>query len=417
MNKNQLANISKNYTIGIAILPAAAGSVVTFMFVFAALAGAIDVIRKRVSFGLNKYDRIIVYPAFSFFIINALSTVRPDFKIEDLNSLVPALLFLLPYFFIKRYRYAGQGSQFAIFLRAVPFGAFLLLPWLLYDIINPGPRTTGGAGNAIPFGMICALMMPICLMNLSSTKKSSQVLALVGFSIFTVGLTLSQTRIMYIAVIPNILIALGYVFYVSRRKLRVLLLSAIFLVFAGTAFWNSSIVQERFSLLINPVVALLNGAEITDESLGHRVLLFKKGLCFAQNQTLIGYGISNRREVLLSEDVQAESYFKFCEQSHGVFYYSHFHNGFITAFIDAGIFGLIATISMLLAPLTLAVLSPSDGIKPQRIAIALCLTSVYGVSGLTNLLFGHDLIDVIFIIFAVFLALSIGEDVNKATKS
>lgn len=412
MKISQSANVSKYYTIGLAVLPAAAGSTITFMFVIAALAGVVDVFRKKIAFGLSNYDKIIVYPALAFFAVNALSIVRFDFQVHDLASLIPSVLFLLPYFFIKRYRYTGKQDHFQLLLKAIPFGAFLLLPWIIYEGLYLGHRMSAGAGNAIPFGMICALMMPICLMYIFSRTKLYQLVAVFGFVIFGIGLVFSQSRGMYIAAVPNILIALGYLIYQSKQRIKVSILAALILIIGGIFISNSTIVAKRSALLIAPFASILNNSEISDASVGNRYALLKKGLCFAQDRVVAGYGISNRREVLISEKTHEESYVEFCSEGQGVFYNSHFHNGFLTAFIDAGIFGLLATIAMLFAPISLAVFSPNDGVKPLRIAVALCLTSVYVMAGFTNLLFGHDLIDAMFLIFATYLALSIKDTKN-----
>ena len=407
MGFNRSVKVSRYFTIALAILPAAAGSAVTFLYVFAALAGVVDIFRKRISTKLNKYDKIIVYPALIFFVINTLSIVRVDFRIQDLTSTVPLLLFLLPYFFIKRYRHVSEKNQFLLFWHAIPFGAFLLLPWILYEGFFLGQRMSAGAGNAIPFGMICAIMMPLCLMHLFEKLWSRRLVAMFAAIIFAVGLVHSQSRGMYVAAVPNVLLALGYLIFKSKNKVKASILAVIILAFCGTFALNSTIVAKRFEQLIEPFASILNDTKIDNTSVRHRYYLAKKGFCFAQEKLLVGYGIANREAVLASKEIPEESYFDFCKQFHGVFHYSHFHNGFLTSVVDAGIFGLIATIAMFLAPICLAVFSPSDNIKQLRVAVALCLTSVYFMAGATNLLFGHDLIDAIFLIFASFIALSI----------
>lgn len=409
MNGNKEKALRDRFTIGLAVLPAAAGSIVTFMFVFIALAGVLDVVHRRVSLELYKYDRVIVYPAFVFFLVNALSVIRLDFEIHDLTQLVPAALFLLLYFAVKRYRYVGSRNAFLLFIKSIPYGALLLLPWIFYEAIFLEKRMVAGAGNSIPYAMICVMMLPICLMNLLTKDHVQRIFAFVGFVIFAFGLVFSQTRSMYIVAIPNLLIALGYLYFMSAQKIRMLLFSALILISSGIFAFNSSIINDRFSQLVVPFLSLSDGMVIADKSVGHRVSLLKKGLCFAQNRILVGYGISNRHKILTSKETQHSDYFKFCNKNYDVFHYSHFHNGFLTAFIDAGIFGLLATIAMLLAPLVLALTSPKDNIRPLRIAVALCLTSVYTAAGLTNLLFGHDLIDAIFLIFCLFLTLSVEE--------
>lgn len=412
MKNSQLSSFNKKYTYAIAVLPAAAGSAVTFMFVFAALAGLWNIVQKGITLKLNKYDRIVVYPAFAFFIVNALSIIRFDFEFHDLASLVPSSLFLLLYFFIKRYRYVEQENYFVVFLNAAPFGAFLLLPWVVYEVFYLDMRMAGGAGNAIPFGMICALMIPICLMNLLSKSMFRKSVSMIGFAIFSFGLAFSLSRSMYIAAVPNILIAFGYLIYESREKLKVLIFAMLTLFVLVVLVLSSSTVTGRFLKLVDPFTSILVGTQVQDKSVDHRYGLLKKGVCFAENNILLGYGISNRREVLLSEEIQPSSYFAFCRKIHGVYQYSHFHNGFLTAFIDAGLIGLLVSLAVLFSPLVLAVFSPNDRIKSQRITVALCVTSVYTMAGFTNLLFGHDLIDAIFLIFSGYLALSIEKNLS-----
>lgn len=377
------------------------------MYALVALAGIADIVRKRKLPPLTKFDRIIVYPALAFFLVNALSVLRPDFKIEDLAYLNHSLMFLLPYFVIRRYRYVSKENQFKVFVDAVPFGAILLLPWLIYQGVYLNQRLEGGAGNPIPFAMICTLMLPICIINLTSGSVLKRLLSLFGFAVFSAALVFSQTRSMYIAVIPNILVAAYYLYFHSRHRLKEVVIVALVCTSIATLFIDRSAVILRFNLLSSSISSVLSGAPINDESIQQRVTLLRKGFCLAKERPLLGYGISNRREVLSAEQEPSAGWNGICDTLHGRFFFTHFHNGFVSAYIDAGIFGLLSTLALLFAPLTLSIVSPNDGIKRLRISIALCLTSVYVMAGMTNLLFGHDLIDVMFLIFSTFLALSI----------
>lgn len=409
-NSDRTAKISSYVTVALATLPAAAGSVVTFIYVAVALLGIASLAQRRFSGKLCLYDKIIIYPSLAFFLVNTFSLVRYDFQLKDLESIVPSLLFLLPFFVIKQFRFTTNENQFSIFLKTVPYGAFLLLPWILYEGLYLGQRMSAGAGNPIPLGMICALMLPICLMNMNSFANKKQFLIIAfGFIVFLSGLILSGSRSMYLAAIPNLIIAASYLVYRSKNKFNISAILLLLLFSIAVFAWNSTIVKERTTRLATSITSILNGSEFAEASTQYRYSMLKKGICYAQNSIIIGYGISNRREILTSDESIDNKYFSFCAQNQDVFYYSHFHNGFLTTFIDAGIFGLISTLVLLFAPITLAMLSPPGGLKSLRICVALCLTSVYFSAGLTNLLFGHDLIDAIFLIFASFLSLSISE--------
>ncbi len=379
----------------------------SFMYAIVALAGMADLVRKRKLPKLTKYDRIIVYPALAFFIVNALSVIRPDFKIADLAFLNHSLMFLLPYFVIRRYRYVSDANEFDVFVKAVPYGAILLLPWLLYQGVYLNQRLEGGAGNPIPFAMICTLMLPICIINLTSEALLKRLLSLFGFAVFAAALVFSQTRSMYIAVIPNILVAVYYLYCHSKHRLKEVVIAALICASLATLIIDKSAVLLRFNLLTNSISSIFTGDPIDGESVQMRVTLLRKGFCLAKERPLVGYGIANRREVLSAEQQPSSGWGGICDTIHSRFFFTHFHNGFVSAYIDAGVFGLLSTLALLFSPLALSIVSPNDGTKRLRISVALCLTSVYVMAGMTNLLFGHDLIDVIFLIFSTFLALSI----------
>lgn len=51
--------------------------------------------------------------------------------------------------------------------------------------------------------------------------------------------------------------------------------------------------------------------------------------------------------------------------------------------------------------------APDDGKQKLRLAFASIFVVTYGLMGMVNILFGHDLIDSLFITGCVFLALSV----------
>ena len=421
--KSVQAKITTAFTLGFAVLPAAAGSIVGFLFVFAALAGIRDICTKRIDLSLSPYDKLLVYPAITFFLVMMISIIRADFEPADVLSLLPALMFVCLYFVIKRYRYLGNQDSFRFFITAIPIGAFplLIVMGFEFDSIAKGFRFAGGAGNPIPFAMIVTLMLGICIMNLAFHTWRGKLLVILAIAIFITALGTSLTRSMFLAFFPIMLISAVFLIIESKRKI-VYAVSLIAIVTTCIIFTSQiGHIQSRAGTLKQAVVALQQGNELQTGSFNERIAIFQKGVCLAIQKPLLGHGIAKRRNVLNTITTASEATkIEFCSLESPAYPYTHFHNGFVTAFIDAGIFGFLASLWLLFAPIIFAVKSPNDGLKRMRIATALCLTTVYFFAGMTNILFGQDLIDAIFMIFCLFLALSVpnsNQNSLRASKS
>src|SRR5690606_36725490 len=73
--------------------------------------------------------------------------------------------------------------------------------------------------------------------------------------------------------------------------------------------------------------------------------------------------------------------------------YSHFHNGFLNAWIEAGAIGALSLLAIFVVALYLAarVLARTDAADARLGAIMLIVVSaIYVVSGMTGVLVGHD---------------------------
>lgn len=137
-----------------------------------------------------------------------------------------------------------------------------------------------------------------------------------------------------------------------------------------------------------------------------RMQLYSRALCLIKEQPIFGYGYGKRDGILaqgnLSSVTQGEVT---CPQEHLLS--THFHNGFFTATIDAGIFGLTTAILLLLSPMIFVLQAPKDEKHKLRLAFASMFVGTYGIMGMFNILFGHDIIDSLFITGLIFLALSV----------
>jgi O-antigen ligase len=83
---------------------------------------------------------------------------------------------------------------------------------------------------------------------------------------------------------------------------------------------------------------------------------------------------------------------------------SHFHNGFLNAWVEAGIFGMISLAAVFVVAASLAVrtlAAPSSAETRLGAIILVSLVITYLVNGLTGMLVGHDILDAMLMAFLV----------------
>jgi O-antigen ligase len=77
--------------------------------------------------------------------------------------------------------------------------------------------------------------------------------------------------------------------------------------------------------------------------------------------------------------------------------YTHFHNFLLDAWVRAGLIGVAALLMLLLVPLLIAVRARRDAVGNAGLAMMAVLVLTYAVSGMTNIMLGHDILDSLFI--------------------
>jgi O-antigen ligase len=410
------------FIIGLASLAAALGSILTFMLA-TTLFTAVYFLFEREKFKLVRSDWWLIIPGLAFYLTMAASLIRPGFELSDVTQLVPPLLFLCIIFALIVLRSIKNADYFSLFIKYAPYCGVFLIPLLIYNWYAPAGRFSGGGGNPIPFAMICALYAPICLLSAIGASKKHQLLSYFGAALLILGLLLSQTRSMYLAMFFNLTLVFVYMFLQSSRKSLTAVISVVIIACAGTVVANNDAIYDRGKSLFILADNVSQGKFVLDNSIGLRVILYKRGWCLFEKAPLWGYGIGKRDDILAQgkQDAVVDGAV-LCPAKHPGF--SHFHNGFLTAAIDAGIFGVLATLLLFLSPIIFVFVSPNDGLRPKRFVFASVISITYFFAGMTNILFGQDLVDSLFIVFSLVLALSVvktdepsTEDANELTIS
>ncbi|MET3580149.1 O-antigen ligase [Mesorhizobium robiniae] len=312
---------------------------------------------------------------------------------RDASHLVPLITFLFFPFSYSTWSISQKTTLARIIIlssMAACFGA-LLLAIVQYHWL--GIRAEGGAGNAIVFATVTCLAAMACLAGaLSDIEKAKSLLvgaALAG----TIAILYSGSRIIWLA----ILIAGIAVLLIHRQKLRgknalrlSLILGVVGLAIAAFVFQVQSWRVEFFR---SEWAALTVHGDYTT-SLGLRAAMWHIGLAAFRDMPLFGHGVG-ATPLLMKQGFQEFG------MVHG---FSHFHNGFLTALVEAGILGAVAlaAIFVVAARNAARVLRiSSDPVERFGATMIIIVVVTYLTGGLTGILVGHDILDSMLMVFLV----------------
>lgn len=393
------------FILAMATSVSAVGSLLTLLIIVAATSGLILFLQHR-KFVLLKSDLWLVVPGLLYLLAMWGSYIREDFEWADLEHWAKPYIFITLGFVLVNYRLVKNADYFSSFIKFAGYSGYILLPWILYEGFWLGQRMAGGSGNEIPFGMVCGIMAPIALLGVFGADRKHQVIAIGSALLLSTGLVLSLTRGMYIAFAVNMLIVMIYAISVSRHRFRIFTIFAVVLALGIGVSATSDTIKNRAGSLAVLAQNLAAGQAPEDGSFFQRMQLYSRAMCLIEERPVFGYGFGKRDDILAqgSPQVIAKGGV-ICPQEHIIA--THFHNGFFTVAVDAGIIGLLSILLLLFAPWMFVLNAPKDDKHKIRLAFASIFVLTYAFMGMFNILFGHDLIDSLFITGCVFLALSV----------
>lgn len=387
MNENNLATIYLVFA-----LAALGGSVVTILLAASALWATLYLFLGRIDWiwrdGIRKFSlAILVYLAVNIVFFGLNFGANFASPLEEIKKLAPQFLFLAAIPVMMRLSLTPRDILLRSVPRAAAVGALLVLPLALYQAFILADRAEGGSGNSIPFALTCAFLSVASLIALIEKDRRVQVLGACGFLAGYLCVFLSQTKgLMPVPLIGVVLVLAGQ----FRHRLRpgqILAVMAVLCVFVAASIYVSGS-HHRLKEIANLAGGDTDVAISASTSI--RLDLWQKALGAIANDPLTGYGLQNRRALI---------------QDFG-YGYTHLHNGYVTALVDNGVLGLLGLCLLLFAPLYIALRAPKDSLSSLRILLALALVLTYAVGGLTNIIFGHDIYDALFLWVGLVIAVS-----------
>ncbi|MBY5787930.1 O-antigen ligase family protein [Rhizobium leguminosarum] len=369
-----------------AILPGLSPNFNSFILLASMVWGVYCLATGRLVWNLSKSDRLVaigmsIYPL----VMIASIFINPPY------SEVPDWIFrLLPFFsvwlILPRMRQSPDGRLVPLFILGAGIGMIVTFLFSLLQIMFLMDRAEAGTSNAALLGVIGILFGGIALLNIQSPRSVEQRFAILGYAAGLGCVLLSGTRSAWLVIPIHIVIFLWYFrkhsFHLSLRSLAItssLLLAGLITLGSGQILHRIQALQENLTSLER------TDGEIT--SLSARFALYKGALSAISKDPLTGYGPQNRMSSVLAE---------LPDNIRPQLPYSHVHNGFLTAGIDAGVFGIAALSLMLLTPVIGAWRKERGPGRDLAIALALLLVSSYVITGSFGIMFNQKALDPIF---------------------
>ncbi|RUW55241.1 O-antigen ligase family protein [Mesorhizobium sp. M1A.F.Ca.ET.072.01.1.1] len=374
--------------------PPVLGSVVSFVFNGGALWSVVLLAIKRRQFNIDRPMLAMTVAICAYCAAIVLASIVNGTLAADLRLFLPLITFL---FFPISYS-TWSITEKTVLVRIVVlasaaacFGALLLAVVQYYWI---GTRAEGGAGNAIVFATVTCLAAAMSLAGaLSGIEKRWKLLTFAALA-GSLAVLYSGSRIIWLA----LLLAGIAVLSINRRRLSGLKLARIALIAGGACLLLAAIafpvIANRADFLFSDLDALTTKNDHTT-ALGLRVAMWEIGTKAFHEAPIFGHGITGSRALMKQG---------FHDQFGMDAGYNHYHNGFLTAAVQAGLLGAfaLAAIFVVAAWNAARALRRSAGPAERFGATMIIVTVVtYLIGGLTGILVGQDLLDSALMVFLV----------------
>lgn len=388
------AQINIYFSIVCFFSPPVLGSLVSVTFNAGGVWSAVLLAAKRRRFNIDRPMLAITVAIYAYCAAMVLASIVNGTLVADLRFFLPLITFLLFPISYSTWSITEKSALARIAILASTAACFGALAMAVFQYHRLGVRAEGGAGNPIVFATVTCLAVMTCLAGaLSGIEKRWKLLVLAAIA-GAIAIVYSGSRMIWVAV-P---IAAIVVLVINRRRFTGASLArfvAIGIVVALViAAIGSRAVMDRTDFLVSDWDALnANGDHST--ALGLRVAMWEIGFNAFREMPIFGHGISASR-ALMKQALQDQ--FGVQETL------SHFHNGFLTALVQAGLIGALALASIFVVAAWNAARTLRLSADPvERFGATMILVAVitYLIAGMTGMLIGHDILDATLMVFLV----------------
>ncbi|MFC3322112.1 O-antigen ligase family protein [Mesorhizobium cantuariense] len=374
--------------------PPVLGSVVSFVFNGGGLWSALLIALKKRRFNADRPMIWLTVAIYAYCAANLLASIVNNSFVRDAPHLIPLVTFLFFPVSYSTWSITQKATLARIVVLSSMAACFVALLMAVIQQYWIGVRAEGGAGNPIVFATVVCLAVVICVAGALSDIERARNPLFYATLAGTIAIIYSGSRIVWLA----LLIAGVAVMLINRHRLRgrnavrlLLLLTAVGVVIAASSF---QAISGRVDFLRSDWGAL-GASGNYDTSLGIRVALWEIGLKAFHDMPVFGHGVG-ASQLLIKQG--------FHDQFAMDTGFNHFHNGFLTALVQAGILGAVtlAAIFVVAAGNAAWVLrNSSDPVERFGATMIVIVVITYLTAGMTGILIGHDILDSVLMVFLV----------------
>ncbi|SEB89899.1 O-antigen ligase [Nitratireductor aquibiodomus] len=385
--------VNRLFTLVIFSMPPIVGSATSVVWHGGAFWCVFEVLSGRRRLSPDTAMRWVALLMLVYVLANVVSFLVNEPSLEMAYKLLPLVAFLLFPFSYSVWTIADREEVAYAALAGAVIASFGGLALALVQYKFLGMRAEGGAGNALVFADVICLAGLMCLAGALILETRRSLILLAAFAAAFGAVMLSGSRsvwgVMTVLTLAQLFVFRSRVLPLFRGRVLALLGTAIVV-----AVLTSGLIVNRFEALWQNMDKLTEGGDY-NSSLGLRVAVWKIGLQLVAEDPLFGHGMQNV-STLIREGV---------EQNFGIQVgFTHFHNGFLTILVEGGIVAGLAIIAMFALITVIAVRSlakAEDRLERLGGVVLLILAAVYAGGGTVNLIFGHDILDTVFMIFLI----------------
>lgn len=385
--------VNRLFTLACFAMPPVLGSVVSFVWHGGAIWCLMEIARGKQRLSDDAVMKAMTLFLYLYVAASILSFFMNEPSWQSAHKLVPLATFL---FFPFSYSLWAISDKRAIMRAAIfasmaaSYGALALALLQHYGI---GLRAEGAAGNALVFANVTCMAALTSLAGALLLEKRWTLVLLLAYAAGLLAVLYSESRSVWIVLV----VLTAMVLFIGRRRVGTLLrghkLEVIGIVLV-VGILSSGLVLDRMELLVSNWERLTSHGDYKT-SLGYRLALWQVALDLFAQSPIVGHGMQNTGAL-----IEGKLLSTFGLRST----FTHFHNGFLTILVEDGLLGFGAVVGLFATAAVTAwrgLRRAADETGRFGAVLLLILLVSYAVGGSVNIVFGHDILDTMFMIFLI----------------
>jgi len=367
------------------------GSIASIAVNVGAVGGVVEVLRRIIPVSRDRFMRYLAVPIYVYcaaYLVALVLNPAPDWK-----DALPVLTFILFPFLYSSWCLSKKATVARNAVNASMVACYGALVLAIVQFHIYGLRAEGGAGNAIVFATVTCLAASVALAG-AFVRTGTVALWLFGaYCAGSIAILYSGSRITWLALFLSTVVIL-WIYRARRHALTSAVAITCAVVAVGViVFAGAQVVPSRVEALVRDW-RQMEKFDDYNSSLGRRAELWDIGLAAVRESPIIGHGPQSTRP-LINQGFEKIGLDVF---------YTHFHNGFLNAWVEAGVVGAVslAAIFIVAACLGVSTLARATTADTRLGGIMLVTVAItYVVSGLTGVMVGHDIMDAVLVVFLI----------------